>query len=331
MTDTRQDMPSRSLDRVREEALDWVIRLRGGSAADWEDFAVWMEGDARASAVYWSLADADARVAEALSAPRPAIPLPPPVRHAPGRRRWLAGGLAALAASILLLLFLRPESASYRVVTEPGETRAVALEAGSDLLLNGGTEVLLDQSRPREVRLVRGEARFIVAHDATRPFRVQVGNAELLDLGTRFAVTHEGGRLSIAVAEGSVRYSAGNVRHDLAAGDRLDVDVGGRVIGGRIDPADVAAWADGRLVYDGGLSGLQDLGDTERTLVVDLAEPAPPIDVPGTRVVRTDGPRQWLSFPARSSAAPLVADIAAQEPDIEDVIAELYAGVRVAS
>lgn len=250
MTDTRQDMPSRSLDRVREEALDWVIRLRGGSAADWEDFAVWMEGDARASAVYWSLADADARVAEALSAPRPAIPLPPPVRHAPGRRRWLAGGLAALAASILLLLFLRPESASYRVVTEPGETRAVALEAGSDLLLNGGTEVLLDQSRPREVRLVRGEARFIVAHDATRPFRVQVGNAELLDLGTRFAVTHEGGRLSIAVAEGSVRYSAGNVRHDLAAGDRLDVDVGGRVIGGRIDPADVAAWADGRLVYD---------------------------------------------------------------------------------
>src|SRR4051794_39717466 len=96
----------------------------------------------------------------------------------------------------------------------------------------------------------------------------------------------------------------------------------------------------GRLVYDGGLAGLQDLGETERTLVVDLAEPAPPIDVPGTRVVRTDGPRQWLAFPARTSAAPLVADIAArhplvdlsvQEPDIEDVIAQLYAGARVPS
>ncbi|MBO0827502.1 MAG: ATP-binding cassette domain-containing protein [Streptosporangiales bacterium] len=96
----------------------------------------------------------------------------------------------------------------------------------------------------------------------------------------------------------------------------------------------------GKLVYDGGLAGLQDLGDTERTLVVDLAEPAPPVDVPGTRVLRTDGPRQWLTFPARTSAAPLVADIAAryplvdlsvQEPDIEDVIAQLYAGTPVAS
>lgn len=95
----------------------------------------------------------------------------------------------------------------------------------------------------------------------------------------------------------------------------------------------------GRLVYDGGLTGLKDLGETERTLVVDLAEPAPPIEVPGARVVRTDGPRQWLGFPAQDSAAPLVADIAAryplvdlsvEEPDIEDVIAQLYAGARVA-
>lgn len=91
----------------------------------------------------------------------------------------------------------------------------------------------------------------------------------------------------------------------------------------------------GRLVYDGGLSGLQGLGETERTLVVDLAEPAAPIEVAGARVVRTDGPRQWLTFPARESAAPVVADIVAryplvdlsvEEPDIEDVIAQLYAG-----
>ena len=60
-----------------------------------------------------------------------------------------------------------------------------------------------------------------------------------------------------------------------------------------------------------------------------------PIGVLGARVVRTDGPRQWLAFPAKDSAAPLVAEIAAryplvdlsvEEPDIEDVIAQLYAG-----
>lgn len=250
MTDTGRNPPAKPVERIREEALDWVIRLRGGGAADWEAFAAWMESDTRAPAVYWSLADADAGVAEALSAPRPAVALPPPVRSAPGRRHWLTGGIVALAASILLILVLRPESAGYRVVTAPGETREVALETGSDLLLNGGTEVLLDRRRPREVRLVRGEARFTVAHDASRPFRVQVGDAELVDLGTRFAVTHDRGRLTVAVAEGRVRYSAGNLRRDLSPGDILEVDAKGRAIAGRVDPGDVAAWAEGRLVYN---------------------------------------------------------------------------------
>ncbi|MFC1429155.1 ATP-binding cassette domain-containing protein [Streptacidiphilus sp. N1-3] len=91
----------------------------------------------------------------------------------------------------------------------------------------------------------------------------------------------------------------------------------------------------GRVVYDGGLEGLHDTGRSERTLVVDLAAPEPPIEVPGARVVRVDGPRQWLAFPAADSAAPLVAAIAARyplvdlsvrEPAIEDVIARMYGG-----
>ena len=91
----------------------------------------------------------------------------------------------------------------------------------------------------------------------------------------------------------------------------------------------------GRLVYDGALDGLHAVGDGERTLVVDLERELPPIEgVPGARTVRVDGPRQWLAFPASQSAAPLVAAVAARyplvdlsvrEPDIEAVIAELYA------
>jgi ABC-2 type transport system ATP-binding protein len=89
----------------------------------------------------------------------------------------------------------------------------------------------------------------------------------------------------------------------------------------------------GRLIYDGGLPGLHELGAGERTMVVDLARPMPPIQAAPARVVRTDGPRQWLAFPATASAAPLVAQIAARypladlsiaEPTIEDVIARLY-------
>ncbi len=90
----------------------------------------------------------------------------------------------------------------------------------------------------------------------------------------------------------------------------------------------------GQLVYDGGLDGLHERGESERTLVVDLAEPQGPVSIEGARVVKVDGPRQWLAFPAASSAAPLVAavaerypllDLSIQEPEIEAVIARIYA------
>ncbi|MCX5607756.1 ATP-binding cassette domain-containing protein [Streptomyces sp. NBC_00047] len=94
----------------------------------------------------------------------------------------------------------------------------------------------------------------------------------------------------------------------------------------------------GRLMYDGALAGLHSagsVGESERTLVVDLERELAPIEVAGARVVKVEGPRQWLAFPAGASAAPLVAAVAARyplvdlsvrEPDIEDVIARMYAG-----
>ncbi len=91
----------------------------------------------------------------------------------------------------------------------------------------------------------------------------------------------------------------------------------------------------GRLMYDGPLDGLHQAGESERTLVVDLERELPPIDVPEpARVVRVEGPRQWVAFPASESAADLVARVAAghplvdlsvREPDIESVIAKIYA------
>lgn len=94
----------------------------------------------------------------------------------------------------------------------------------------------------------------------------------------------------------------------------------------------------GRLVYDGALAGLHEVGGSERTLVVDLERELAPIDLADARmdarVVKVEGPRQWLAFPATASAAPLVAkiaeryplvDLSVREPDIESVIARMYA------
>jgi ABC-2 type transport system ATP-binding protein len=90
----------------------------------------------------------------------------------------------------------------------------------------------------------------------------------------------------------------------------------------------------GRLIYDGGLDELKRRYGTERTLVVDLEEAMPPLDVPGARVERVEGPRQWLRFRRDEvSAARLTADVAAQarlvdlsieETDIEEVVRRIY-------
>jgi ABC-2 type transport system ATP-binding protein len=93
----------------------------------------------------------------------------------------------------------------------------------------------------------------------------------------------------------------------------------------------------GTSVYDGSLAGLHAQGGSSRTLVVDLVDEAPPSAVPGATVRKVEGPRQWLSFASDASAAPIVAavasaydvaDLSIQEPDIEDVIRDLYARPR---
>jgi ABC-2 type transport system ATP-binding protein len=131
--------------------------------------------------------------------------------------------------------------------------------------------------------------------------------------------------------------SKGRLREFLRA---LNAEHGTTLVLTTHDLQDIEALCDrvividhGTAVYDGGLAGLHQRGGSTRTLVVDLVDEAPPIDVPGATTRRVEGPRQWLTFPADASAAPLVAAVAAaydvadlsiQEPDIEDVIRELY-------
>jgi ABC-2 type transport system ATP-binding protein len=90
----------------------------------------------------------------------------------------------------------------------------------------------------------------------------------------------------------------------------------------------------GRLIYDGDLGGVAESFEAESTLVVDLYEPRPPIEVPGATVARVDGPRQWLKFRrGETSAAELIATVAAsvpladlslEEPAIEEIVREIY-------
>jgi ABC-2 type transport system ATP-binding protein len=88
----------------------------------------------------------------------------------------------------------------------------------------------------------------------------------------------------------------------------------------------------GRLAFDGTLPALAGTVGAERVLVVDLAEPAA-LDVPGARLIGTEGGGLRQRWAFTSSAATVLASVAQQaeirdltidEPDIEDVVRRLY-------
>ena len=94
----------------------------------------------------------------------------------------------------------------------------------------------------------------------------------------------------------------------------------------------------GRLIYDGEVNALKERYGPERVLVVDLEEPQPPLQVEGGRVIKVEGPRQWIAFErARTSAAQLAAavasraslrDLTVEEPEIDDVVRRIYLETR---
>ena len=95
----------------------------------------------------------------------------------------------------------------------------------------------------------------------------------------------------------------------------------------------------GRVIEDGTVEAVKARYGGERTLVVDLVEPGPPLAVEGAEVVRMEGPRQWLRFRrdgpltaarllAEVTARAAVRDIAIEETPIEDVVARIYARHR---
>jgi ABC-2 type transport system ATP-binding protein len=96
----------------------------------------------------------------------------------------------------------------------------------------------------------------------------------------------------------------------------------------------------GRVVHDGTLDELHATYRSKRRIVVDLDASWPGLDLPGASVesVEADGHRVTLSLEgatagevvARLAQAVPLRDLSVQEPEIEDVVARLYAGANPA-
>ena len=105
------------------------------------------------------------------------------------------------------LLALHQENQTF--ATTIGGREALALGDGSKIELNTDTVLRMAQgSGQRKVWLDKGEAYFDIKHDASHPFVVMVAGHRITDLGTKFIVRQEEGRVEVKLLEGSARLDA---------------------------------------------------------------------------------------------------------------------------
>jgi transmembrane sensor len=125
--------------------------------------------------------------------------------------RAVAALLGIAMIGTVLTVAIQKWSDVDRFQTVVGEERALVLADGSRVTLNtdSAIEVTMRGSR-RFVRLLKGEARFDVAHDPARSFVVQASDATLRALGTDFNVRLRPDLTELTVISGRVAVRDGD-------------------------------------------------------------------------------------------------------------------------
>lgn len=209
-------LPLGDASEIEAEAADWFQRRRfwHWSEEDQVRLDAWLDQSMAHSVAYWRL-DAGFEGTERLTAlrhPHFGTPNPAPKRNwRPILFRTAAAALVVSAMGAFALRYETPPPVEKAYATGIGRTERIALSDGSSIELNTNTKLRVSIGRKqRRVFLDRGEAYFQVAHDAQRPFVVMVGKRRITDLGTKFLVKSDPGRLKVSLVEGLARIEFAN-------------------------------------------------------------------------------------------------------------------------
>lgn len=227
---------------TEQQALDWFTRLRAPDLTPGE----------QAAFEQWHQHPHNAQAYQDVEALWQALELPARRVHKATReqRRWPAYAAAAClciaaGASWWLLPALQDVGSDY--ATAAGQRQAVTLADGSHLRLDSATAIDVKiNAGERTVHLRHGRVFADVVHDG-RPFVVEVGQARVKVLGTRFSVSRTGNSDEVVLLSGRVEVSSAGQHQPLAPGQRLSI------YGERLEPAQpvdaerLLAWRDGQL------------------------------------------------------------------------------------
>jgi transmembrane sensor len=225
---------------------DWLGRSPGHAAAYDEALRTWRDLAAmRGSEQYQALLGKPTpreRLVSALRAPRWAA---------------VAAGAAAVVVVVWLGFTLDVVSLLRRptqVATQIAEVRETTLPDGTRVVLGAESQLSFEVTENvRHATVGGGDAYFAVTRDPARPFAVSSGDVQVRVVGTQFEIRRRSGEVSVAVAEGTVDVSRADASGSivrLQRGEALTARNGGASAVRAVEPADIAAWRSGRLVYD---------------------------------------------------------------------------------
>lgn len=260
-------MPSASAE-VRAAAQRWFARLLAPDCSEFERtaFARWRAADPAHDAAYREVEDIWVRSARMREDPAIAMALAEAMRpakrqHPVWSHKWLS--LAAAAAVILVVAmaswwFWLEDAPSVRYATALGEQRTVALQDGSQVVLDTNTELLVRFGRrERDLTLKRGRADFSVQHDAKWPFVVHTAEGSVTATGTRFQVRVQDDTSTVTLLQGGVKVATVNAVESavLTPNESIIVEASGRLGAPHaISDAELSnlrGWTQGNLVVKG--------------------------------------------------------------------------------
>lgn len=253
-----------------ERAAQWALRVDAG-ALDIEEEAeldAWVAADPRHAGAFARAIAANAYFDRAVAmgvdrdipeagAPPATEPSVGPARRIATRRLWLGGAAGAIAASLLAVVGFDRLTSSMTLSADKGTVRRTALQDGSAVTLNAGTQVSVAmQPLERRISMRVGEANFDVARDSARPFIVEAGAVRIRVVGTSFLVHLSAlGDVAVIVREGRVEVRIGNGDPVLlAAGDRATVPARGNIVRERLSVGEVdllGLWQRGEMDLTG--------------------------------------------------------------------------------